>query len=229
MSGFKKIGIIGMGLMGGSIFKKLKETGTDVVSGFEPGCDAVILAVPLSAVVDCAKELKAQGEAVVVIDIGSVKSGIAKEFEKLTDDNMEFVGTHPMAGKESSGFDHSSADLFAGAPWIVTPHAKNKKATLDKVEKLIRALGAHPLEMDADIHDKRAALISHLPYLISSALLNFVSETDPQALEMAGPGFKSMTRLAKDSAAMHSEIMRLNGSNIKSALEQYLHVLEKNL
>ena len=228
---FRKIGIIGLGLMGGSILKGL-EGKIEVVQGDLDRLDEIdvlLLAVPISAILEIGEKISKLPLArpLVVIDVGSVKGEIAHCFEKWTKGPLQFVATHPMAGKEQSGFEHSDPKLFQGATWVVTPHKKNSEATLLDVEAIIRLLGAHPIRMEAEIHDKRAALVSHVPYILSKALLHFVAEDDPQSIEMAGPGFKSMTRLGKDNPALHEEIGIYNRKNIKPTLKKLIAFLEK--
>jgi prephenate dehydrogenase len=162
-----------------------------------------------------------------VIDIGSVKGAISKQFESHTDGFLEFVATHPMAGKEKNGFENSDPNLFNGASWIVTPHARNTVEALNKVESLILTLGAQPFRMDPQDHDRKAALISHMPYLVSKALLAFVSAKDPAALMMGGPGFRSMTRLAYDNPEMWRDITQNNKENMARSLEEFAAFLRE--
>ncbi len=227
MTQFKKIGIIGMGLIGGSIAKALEGKASlvfdEAIWSDIKNLDAVILAVPISAILEIGERIASLklDRPLAVLDVGSVKEPIALRFEEWTQSPIEFVATHPMAGKEKGGIEHSDKDLFQKAPWVITPHAKNTKAVLSKTEDLISSLGAFPLFMDAATHDKRAALISQLPYLLSKALLEFVRKTDPASLEMAGPGFHSMTRLADDNPSMRKEISRYNRENIDRCLQQF--------
>ncbi len=218
----KKIKIIGLGLMGGSIAKDLKSE--DALE-----TELIILAAPLSAIPSLATEIHAQSqnrqEPLIVMDIGSVKSKIAMHFETLSTDFVQFVATHPMAGAEKGGYENSREGLFAGAPWVVTPHRKNTEEALDLVEAFIRRLGANPLRMDADTHDWRAALVSHLPYIASLSILDFVAQTDPQSLEMAGPGFRSIARLAGDNPLLRQEIALENAAMIKRAFSEWLDFL----
>jgi prephenate dehydrogenase len=229
----RRIGILGLGLIGGSIFKALKEK-RDVVVGEDVlerlgEIDILILAVPISSILEIGKKLasKKLEAPLVILDVGSVKEVIAKHFEEWTKSSLEYVATHPMAGKEQSGFENSDPNLFQDAPWVITPHAKNTEIVLKQVEELIQLLGAHPIRMEASLHDKRAALISHVPYVISKALLQFVSEEDRESLEMAGPGFKSMTRLARDNLALREEIGMYNKNNISAILKKWIKFLEQ--
>ncbi len=231
---FHKIGIIGLGLMGGSILKALEGkrevlTGETLLQNLD-AIDVLILAVPISAILEIGEKISRRAESqvrpLIVLDLGSVKGEIAKRFESFTKGSVEFVATHPMAGKHQSGFEHSDGEIFKEAPWVVTPHAKNTEAVLAEVEELIRLLGAKPLRMTAEVHDRRAALVSHVPYLISKALFEFVTIEDSKSIEMAGPGFQSMTRLAQDNPALRAEIALYNQPNIGKTLKQFIQFLE---
>jgi prephenate dehydrogenase len=162
-----------------------------------------------------------------VFDVGSVKEDIASSFEKWSEGAVEFVATHPMAGKEQSGFTFSEPDLFKGASWVITPHKKNSETALKAVEEIIELLGATCKRMDAKTHDQRAALVSHAPYVISKALLQLVNAEDSQSLEMAGPGFKSTTRLGRDNPLLHEEIGIYNKKNIKAIVKKFIAILEQ--
>lgn len=184
--------------------------------------DLLIIASPLSTIIPIAKKIKTD-HPLLVIDVGSVKGSIVKEFEKLTKDSIEFLSTHPMAGTEKTGFDASSPDLFQDAPWIITPHKKNKA----KIETFIRELGAKPIRMSAKEHDEKAALISHLPIILSKALWDFVQKKDPKSIQIAGPSFKSMTRPAHGNEKLHNDILKFNKTQINSLLNQFIKKLTK--
>lgn len=255
---FKKIAIIGMGLMGGSIAKRMKEKDPSIEIGSLTSAnsdlllarstevidqlfsnwdtlalwaDLVVLAVPLSAVVPIAKTIAtlAPKKELIVIDIGSVKEEITAVFETLTADKVEFVATHPMAGKENWGFAHSASELFIDAPWIITPHLKNRRSTLQHICELISFLGGSPVEMQAQEHDRQVALISHLPALISQALLSFVATQGKESLKIAGPGFQSMTRLAHDNPDLYRDIYQMNQKNIRIFWEKWIAFLQQEL
>jgi len=219
--------------MGGSIYKRIEGVaalGNDWPERLNE-IDLLILAVPISAILEIGEKIAglALKKPLLVLDIGSVKGPIAKKFEAWSNGQVEFIATHPMAGKEKSGFEHSDPALFEKAVWVITPHAKNREVSLQKAEELIRLLGAHSIRMDAEEHDRKAALISHMPHLLSKTLLEFVVAQDPDSLAMAGPGFKSMVRLADDNPEMRKEIARYNKENIAHFLKGYIDALLKNL
>lgn len=237
---YKKVGILGLGLIGGSIAKRLMQNGCEVytvkskskdvekakkwvkkvfptLDDLVQEIDLLIIATPLSTIIPIAKKIK-RARPLLVVDVGSVKEEIVKEFYKLTQKNVEFLSTHPMAGSEKKGFEASDVDLFEGAPWIVTPHQKNRTS----LDAWIRSLGAKPISMKAKEHDQKMALISHLPTLVSILLLKFAKTQDPKSLEIAGPGFKSMTRLAQGNKKLIKDFFKLNNKNIQVVYNKWL-------
>lgn len=256
MTPFRRIGIIGLGLMGGSICKALKmkdpiieidtlrHLSEDDLLASQAGVihkvhesltqlmqsvELIILATPISTVIPFAREIRRQhtmNKKLLVMDIGSVKGEITHTFEQLTDDNLEFVATHPMAGKEKSGFKNSQGILFVHSPWIVVPHKRNQQKTIDDVMTFVRYLGAEPLCLDATIHDSQAALVSHLPAILSRAFVDFVNNIDPESIMIAGPGFKGFTRLAQDNREMQAEIAYYNRQSIRRLMEKWMEYLD---
>ncbi len=240
---FEKVGIIGLGLIGGSIAKALKKQGRYVatIASKSPDIakakkfidrvfpnlkaliqevDLIVIATPLSTIIPIAREIVTD-HPLLVIDVGSVKESIVREFAKLTKGPIEFLSTHPMAGTEQKGFPFADPDLFVGAPWIIVPHKKNKA----NIESWIRLFGANPIIMNAKEHDRKAALISHLPALISKALLKFVQTKDEKSIQIAGPGFRSMIRLAEGNQQLTTEINKLNQKNIEKLWRKWIDFL----
>ncbi len=253
---FRRIGIIGLGMMGASISKALKtkdplielctimHPGNDTSQAYAGGwidrmfstlaelienIDLIILASPISTIIAYANEIAqhaSQNKKLIVLDIASVKLDIVKAFEALTSEQIEYVGSHPMAGNETSGFAGSQPTLFVNRPWVIVPHSKNTAETLGSIEELIQFFGAKLTSLDAEIHDQRVSLISHLPAFISKSYLDFVNSTDPQSSLIAGPGFESFTRLASQNEQMQVEIEKYNKNFIQAYLKQWLAVLE---
>jgi prephenate dehydrogenase/chorismate mutase len=254
---FHHIGIIGLGLIGGSICKALKTKASSLMldtidhpsedhslahqegwidnvhanmSDLIEHCDLIILAVPLSMIIPIAKELKKQArdnKKVVVIDVGGVKEEIAKAFEKLSSKNIEFIATHPMAGKELPGFANSQATLFVNRPWIVCPHQKNLPQEIHRIEELLKYLGSNPIQLEAAVHDQQAALVSHLPAMLAKSYFEFVHSISPESLKIAGPGFQSFTRLAHDNPAMQEDTFKHNHKIIEDYLNQWIKMIPK--
>ncbi len=252
MNRLNNIAIIGMGLIGGSIAKALKKRGPripiatlkqddldlkeavdtlfDTWEELIAWSDLIILATPLSTLSPLAAEIAKRcpkEKSLLVIDVGSVKKAVFPCFETLSGKNLEFLSTHPMAGKETSGFANSDADLFQDRSWILSPHEKNHSSTLEVVSDFIATLGAKTVIIDPKKHDEQVALISHLPALLSRDYLKFVEGQDPESLKIAGPGFKSMTRLAHDNPQMQKEISDFNREEIIKQLKSLIKFISK--
>jgi prephenate dehydrogenase len=255
---FVNIGIIGLGLIGGSIAKAIKSkqngvgvctlafdsadiakaqlnNAVDVVYGtMDELCahvELIILAVPPKAVLPLAEEIFSHAEQfnkLVICDVAGVKGRIVSAFERLSESRIEYVATHPMAGSENSGFDNSSAVLFANASWIVSPHQRNTAENLSKIGQLIEFLGARPSHIEAAKHDRQVAYVSHFPGLLSELLLQFVIDNDPQSISISGPGFKSMTRMAYDNRELRKEIIAENRTLISSCLNRWSDYVQQH-
>ena len=159
----------------------------------------------------------------VVTDVGSVKSPIEREARRLG--LSRFVGGHPIAGSEGSGFGASSATLFRGHAWVLTPSTES--AALRMVRRLVREAGARPCLLAAAEHDRTLAFLSHVPQVVSWALFE-AAVGDPVArrsLGLAGPGFRDMTRLARSPRPLWRDILGQNKAEVARALR----ALEKAL
>lgn len=252
---FRRIGIIGLGLMGGSICKCLKtkdasvEIGTlhrlteDIALAQEGGwvdtvyltmaelvknSDIMIIASPISTVTQIASEISQCAvpyRKLVVMDIASVKEEIVETFEMLSNENIEFICTHPMSGKETRGFANSQATLFVNRPWIIVPNQKNSASGIDSIRELLHYLGSNVSCLEAKIHDQQAALVSHIPWMLSKSYLDFVSSIAPESLKISGPGFEGFTRLALSNGEMCAEIAEYNKDVICSYMDQWLNYL----
>lgn len=254
---FRCIGFIGLGLIGGSICKALKtkdpslkisamttsendlaiaiegrwiDSAAASVAELISQCELVIIATPLSFVIPIAEEIKKCGKNILVMDVASVKEPIVDVFECLSGNGIEFIGTHPMAGKESQGFINSEATLFTRKPWIVCPHQLHTDHALQAITDLIHYLGGMPLSLESSVHDHWAALVSHLPMNMAKQYSEFVKSMDPECLSIAGPGFHSFTRLAQDNPIMRKEIASMNKAAIQSYRNQWLmHMLKEDI
>ncbi len=253
---YAKIGIIGLGTIGGSIVKTLKkqqptihiatikresrdeqlatEAGDvdEVCDRLEDLCTSsnlIIIATPIANIVEYAKRIKvaAGDRALTVIDVGSVKAGIAREFESLSTDTIQFVPTHPMAGSHLPGFDHSSTLFFIHRPWVITPHSKNTVVEIEKVKKLISILGSTAVVMDPELHDVNAAQISHLAIVLAALLFAYVHDEHKDALAIATSGFERITEKVSGNTKMHSQIVEENEANIKRATDEFVAYIQK--
>jgi prephenate dehydrogenase len=164
--------------------------------------DLAIIATPPDQVVDTARRLLEQG-ARVVTDVGSVKAGIVDSLV-----HPGFVAGHPMAGSEGSGPASARPDMFVGAKWVLSPTSRTFPHALAEVRRLVHMMGAIPVVLDARTHDEAAAAISHVPHMAAAAVAALVGRhPDGDAiLELAGGGFRDVTRIAKGDPGMWTAI-----------------------
>ncbi len=254
---FSKIGIIGFGAIGGSIAKTLKsqdvsisigtikresrderlaiEVGDidNVYSNIEDLCkssDLIIIATPIANIIEYAKKIasSAGNKKLTVIDVGSTKADIAREFENLTTSTVQFIPTHPMAGSGTyTGFTHSSATFFIHKPWVITPHSKNSDVEVEKIKRLILALGSIPVVMDPVKHDMNAARISHLAIVLAALLFAYIHDEHKDALAIATSGFERITEKVSGNTKMHSQIVKENEANIRRAIDEFVAFIQK--
>lgn len=251
-----KIGIIGTGLIGGSIALKLKEKNftnfvygidqneenlnkalelniIDEKSDFEDGirkADLIIVAIP----VDAAKKILPDildliNENQVVMDVGSTKSGIVNAI-KNHPKRKRFVAFHPMWGTENSGPQAATTESFTGKAAVICNSEESDKNALATVEQLIQNLEMHPIYMQADAHDMHTAYISHISHITSYALANTVLEKEREEdriFQLASSGFSSTVRLAKSHPEMWVPIFRQNKENVLDVLNEHISQLRK--
>ncbi len=233
-----KIGIVGLGLIGGSLGLALQEKGHTVV-GIDPDgrtrdealrrraasevssgyaelatLELVILAVPLGSTLRVAEELvPALAAGTILTDTASVKGPIVGGISQLVPQGVSFVGGHPMFGVERRGIDAAEAKLVRGAPFILTPRPDTNTAAVALLSNLVRELGMRPVEMTPEEHDARLATLSHLPQLLAAALSLEADDTS-----CAGPSFLGATRTAMSPPYMLTHIVRMNRPAILAAL-----------
>lgn len=244
-----RVAIVGLGLVGGSLARALTRAGYRVSGvdrpavlrsaraagaierGFERAeaasaqAEMIVLAAPPQASVALLRRVAGVvGPHAVITDTASVKAPICREAARLG--LVRFVGGHPMAGSERSGFAASSADLFLGRPWLLAPERAAPRAVA-AVRSLARAVGARPVSLGAAEHDRAVAHLSHLPQLVAWALLA-AARADPTARRhgvLAGPGFLDMTRLARSPRALWREILQQNHAEVERALAAFIRAL----
>ncbi|HSK53100.1 MAG TPA: prephenate dehydrogenase/arogenate dehydrogenase family protein [Clostridia bacterium] len=200
------------------------------------GAHLVVIAAPPTATLDLLDRLggplrTALSGAAVVTDVASTKSVIVDTARRH---GLRFVGGHPMAGRETSGYAAALPDLFAGRPWVVVPaDPSDAQATLT-VETLVVACGARPVRLDAGEHDRAVAAISHLPLVLAAALVEAVAgspegaepESWPLARTLASSGWRDMTRLARGDVAMGAGIATTNAPELASRIRAVRSVLD---
>lgn len=235
------IGIIGCGLIGGSIGLAARSNGHRVLGfdlesthgavALERGCvdemttfeevaksDIVFLCVPPSAVVSVAGALRSQkGLDTIVTDCTSVKGPIVRWLSSAFD--PQFVPGHPMAGHEKSGPKFSSGWMFRGATWIFTPTPKTSKQALKGVENLVSEFGAKCVRVDADRHDYEVALMSHLPHAIAAALVQMAAPLD--STDASGGSWRDLTRVGGVDPGLWSQILIANGEPVVQVLDDF--------
>ena len=132
-------------------------------------------------------------------------------------DGCKFIGSHPMAGTENSGFDSSFAELFTGAKWVITPSKNVSDSEVNMLQEFIVSCRAIPIVMEAKLHDEVVAMISHTPMLLAQALMHSVQ--DDNAKLLAASGFRDMTRLAMSNKLMATDMLQMNNKNIQKSLQ----------
>ncbi len=246
---FRKISIIGVGLLGGSIglaVKKrhlagetagfvrraasLKDCETDLLAAVS-NADLVILCTPLAQMRPLAKQfLPALKRGAIVTDVGSVKAEVVRELESLVrKSGAHFVGSHPMAGAEKTGVRAARADLYANAVCVVTPTKKSNAAAVRKLERFWQALGARTLRLDAVRHDLLVSRSSHLPHVVAATLANLVlNPANPKTqAALCATGFRDTTRIASGSPEMWRDIALANRKNLSQSVDAFVAELKK--
>ncbi|HZR95133.1 MAG TPA: prephenate dehydrogenase/arogenate dehydrogenase family protein [Gaiellaceae bacterium] len=175
--------------------------------------ELVVVAVPVGSLAATAREaLAASGPATTVTDVGSTKRGIAGV------DDARLVPGHPLAGGASGGPARATADLFDGATWFVTPTPASDGDRVELVERFAASLGARPIRLDADTHDRVLALTSHLPHALANLLMESVAAGGDEALGYAGASLREMTRVAGANAAVWADIFVENADLLADAV-----------
>jgi prephenate dehydrogenase len=189
---------------------------TGAVSISEP--ELIILATPLRALSQAINEQYALNPNSTFMDVCSVK---VEPIEKVKASKLpmrQFVGTHPMAGREVGGAESARADLFLSRSWIITPDSKTDPEAISKVKSLIRLLGATCVELDAASHDAAVARVSHLPQITATLLAGSLHGVAPEWLDLAGAGLRDTTRIAASDENLWKEIINSNSKEIKGLL-----------
>jgi prephenate dehydrogenase len=251
----KKITIIGLGLIGGSLARALRERLgiTNIIainrssSAFlhaikdgnvrEGFCetneaiwdsDIIFICTPVKRTIEYIEAIAPHIKpGCIITDVGSTKSEII-EYINHHKAFPCFVGGHPMAGSEKVGYSESSSHLFENAYYVLTPSNTSTQTALDTMHEIVKGLGAIPIILDAVTHDKITGSISHVPHIIASALVNLVHKADSTegVMQMlAAGGFKDITRIASSSPEMWENIVLSNQQQINEILTAYVNIL----
>lgn len=260
MREIKSIGFIGFGLIGGSIARLLRAKNaafdifaydyhkdapspglalallegtlsriTNELDAFG-GADLVFLCAPVSKNIEYLAALKSIVSAdCILTDVGSVKGSI-KAAAAALGLSRQFIGGHPMAGSEQTGYANSSLDLLENAYYILTPSSDTPKEITDYMTQLVKGFRALPVIIDAAEHDAVTAAVSHVPHIIAAQLVNLVRTADDEQERMrmlAAGGFKDITRIASSSPAMWQSICMTNADSIRAVLDRYTSLLQE--
>lgn len=224
-----KIGVLGLGLIGGSIFKGLQGKYDLIgvsrsVKGIEniscematlKACDVVFVCTPMNKTIETLDKLEdILDENTIVTDVCSLKEFVSKKNYKY-----KFIPSHPMAGTEHSGWEYSFGDLFQDATWAVTLKDNTNLEDFEVLKSIIESLGAKTLITTPQEHDKAVALISHAPMLVAQALCKNI-EYNQLAQQLAASGFRDTTRLALSNIEMANDMVVMNAENIKDVVSR---------
>jgi len=197
--------------------------------------DLILLCTPITHILETLtsweKELPKFKKGCIITDVGSTKEKICTRANQVFPQYQQahFIGSHPMAGSEKSGIEARDDFLFENASWIICPEVHTPDEPIQKLTNFINWVGAQVISLAPVVHDKVVAHVSHLPQLLSTALAGFFSErhSDLQnALQIAGGGFRDMTRLADSSYQIWKPILSSNKTEIIEVLNNYLHYLQ---
>jgi len=188
----------------------------------------VVVAVPVQAVRDVFREIAPLlPNGAVVTDVASTKSQVMEWARELLPTTVEFIGGHPMAGKEQSGPAGADARLFKGAIYCLTPSQRARPQSIELVEAMVRQVHAKIYYIDAAEHDAYVAGVSHLPFMLSTALIDLVSSSPgwKEMAPLAATGFRDISRLASGDAEMHRDICMTNQAALARWLEDAARLL----
>lgn len=248
MMQFKKVTIIGVGLIGGSIGLAIKkrglagevtgvfrrpstlrkairckavDNGTMSIAEGVKDADLIILAAPVHTIVTTAREaIKYAKKGAVITDAGSTKAWIVGKVEKMLSGNssIHFIGSHPMAGSEHAGVEFAKKDLLDGAPCIVTKTVNTNKRALKIIINFWKTLGARVVVLSPSGHDRSVSLISHLPHIVAFGLAGAVPS---EQLVYAAEGYRDTTRVASSDPELWADIFLTNRKDIAKACREF--------
>lgn len=252
------IGFLGLGLIGGSIARSIRKNfpscriivysrrkNEDLLQGQKDEiisdityaidahfseCDIIFLCAPVLQNIQFLEQLKPLiNKTCIITDVGSVKGNIHKEVERLELES-QFIGGHPMAGSEKTGFANSSEDLLQDSYYLLTPCKTTAEEKVLFLKKILSGTGAIFATVDAGLHDDITAAISHVPHIVAASLVNMVRENDTSNELMkafAAGGFKDITRIASSSPEMWKSICLSNADSINHFLSLMIDELTK--
>ncbi len=246
-----KIGIIGLGLIGGSIARSLKKSNRDIkviasdhdqiqlklaydnkdidlysceINNSFSECEVVFICTPVNVTIKVVEQLsKIVSSSCIITDVSSTKLEVMEAVSKIN--NINFIGGHPMTGSEKSGYSGSSDILFENAFYIVTPSEKTSEASLQRLKSIIESMGAIYIELAPEEHDEYVSIISHIPHILASCLVNFVKDNDTESeilKTLCAGGFKDITRIASSSGTLWNSIIMSNKQAVLKNLQLFI-------
>ncbi len=247
---FKRVAIIGVGLIGGSFALSFRKAGfngriagigrkkENLIRAKDSGiideyftvpiegvkdADLILLSTPLGQFPKIVKDIRGHiKKGAIVTDVGSVKAEVIKKLEPLIPEGVSFVGGHPIAGKECSGIDAASSELFNKTRCIITPSPNTNREALERILALWNAFGSKTVLMSPDEHDSIFAAVSHLPHVIAYVLINTIMDLDKDILFHGGRSLRDMTRIALSPPELWRDICSSNKENILKSLDHFL-------
>jgi prephenate dehydrogenase len=247
----ERVAVVGTGLMGTSVAMAAARAGATVsgwdedpattaraaaVGGFAPavsledaveGADLVVVCTPIPTIATVVAAALAATTGAIVTDVGSIMDSVSRGVgeEAAPEHLRRYVAGHPMGGSERSGPEHASPSVLDGIVWVVSASEVSDPAGVEVLESWIESVGASPVRMPADRHDRLVAFVSHLPQVASTALMSLAAteEADePEILLLAAGGFRDLTRLAASDARLWSSILLANRDRIAEAIDLYV-------
>lgn len=246
----RSITVIGLGLIGGSIAKAAARAGIEVCAvdtcapsldralkdgvikqGYAGLCkealrgELAVICTPPETVLFIAGQVNRLTPYMLMTDTGSVKLEVTEQAKRA---GYRFIGGHPMAGTEKRGYAASAAHMFENAYYILTPSADAKPNDIKLLEGFVRSIGAKPCVMDSRQHDEAVAAVSHLPHIISAALINTVCARDDEGVlaSIAAGGLRDITRISSSEPSLWAEICAMNKDALYEAIADYRRVLD---
>jgi prephenate dehydrogenase len=249
----KRLAVVGTGLIGASVGLAAKRAGVERVSGWDPdpaaleaaagrgaldvaastleeavaGAELALVAAPVAVLgQEVAATLVASEESCTVTDVGSTKGRLCAAIA----DRVRFIGGHPLCGSEARGPEHASGELFSGATWFLTPLAETEAQRYRLLHGFVASLGALPVAVDPEAHDRLLALTSHLPHALANLLLNQTGATrvnGHEALAAAGGSLKDMTRVAGANPRIWVDIFLDNAAALGAVLAEHRRRVEE--
>src|SRR4030043_1473411 len=258
MKNIKKIAVIGLGLIGGSLALSLKNINQDfIITGYDiegeamniakyrniidiiakdykeavTDADLIIIATPISKIVEVVKHIKDYlKKGAIITDVGSAKEKIVKRISEILPEGVFFIGGHPMAGSENEGILSATPELFRNTFYILTPIDTTISEPLVMLHSLFTKIGAKVISMKPKEHDENVALISHLPHILSTNLVDMIDDKQKKMknlFKLCAGGFRDMTRIAAANTKMWLDISLENKDKLMKSIDEYIKYLTK--